>query len=75
MKKTVTMTCILKSGVKVEESTKVDTKDTRVVNAIKELQRGLEESVGQKEPKGSNVTFGTTIIAVSEIAAISFKED
>lgn len=30
---------------------------------------------GHKEPKVSNITFGTTTIAVSEIAAITFKEN
>lgn len=75
MKKKVKMTCILKSGVKVEDSIEADSNNTQVANTIRDLQRGLEDSVGNSESKASNVTFGTTTIAISEIAAISFKEN
>jgi hypothetical protein len=75
MKKKVKMTCILKSGVKVEDSIEADANNTFVANTIRELQRGLEDNVGNQETKASNFTFGTTTIAISEIAAISFKEN
>lgn len=75
MKKKVKMTCILKSGVKVEDSIEADANNTLVAKTIRDLQRGLEDSVGNQETKASNFTFGTTIIAISEIAAITFKEN
>ena len=75
MKKKVKMTCILKSGQVVEETISADADNTRVANVLQVLQRGLEDSVGYQEPKVSNITFGTTTIAVSEIAAITFKEN
>ena len=42
MKKTVKMTCILKSGVKVEDSIKFDSKDTRVFKAIEKIREDVE---------------------------------
>ena len=75
MKKKVKMTCTLKSGVKVEDSIEADPNNTLVAKTLRELQRDIEDSIGYKEPKGSNITFGTTTIAISEIAAITFKEN
>jgi hypothetical protein len=74
MKKKVKMTCILKSGAVVEDTAKIDKKHTRAWQAISEMRTGIENSLGYKEPKLSNFTFGTTTICVSEIAAITFKE-
>lgn len=74
MKKTVKMTCILRSGIKVEDSTKIDTKDKRAWAMLNTMRHDLESSLGQKELKVVNITFATTTIAVSEIAAISFKD-
>ena len=74
MKKTVKMTCILKSGVKVEDSTKIDAKDSRAWAVLNTMRHDLENSIGQKDLKVVNITFATTTIAVSEIAAITFKD-
>jgi hypothetical protein len=74
MKKKVTMTCILKSGAVIEDTIKVDKKNTRVFNAINEMRRGIENNLGYSEPKLQNITFGKLTVAVSEIAAIKFKE-
>lgn len=74
MKKKVTMTCILKSGVKVEDILKIDKNHTRAWQHINEMRRGLEESLGYEEPKVQNITFGKLTVDVSEIAAITFKE-
>ena len=74
MKKKVKMTCILKSGAKVEDSTTIDTKDSRAWAVLNTMRHDLENSIGQKELKVVNITFATTTIAVSEIAAISFKD-
>jgi hypothetical protein len=74
MKKKVKMTCILKSGVVVKETVKIDKQNNRAFAAINEMRRGIENSLDDKEPRLQNITFGQTTIAVSEIAAISFKD-
>lgn len=74
MKKKVKMTCILKSGVVVKETVKIDKQNNRAFAAINEMRRGIENSLDDKEPRLQNITFGQTAIAVSEIAAISFKD-
>jgi peptide subunit release factor 1 (eRF1) len=73
MKKTVKMTCILKSGVKVEDSIKFDSKDTRVLKAIESMRKDVENYMSSPTADKGQLTFGTTTIAVSEIAAITFK--
>ena len=75
MKKKVKMICVLKSGAVVEDTIKIDKKySTKAFNALNELRSGIGQSLGYAEPKVQNITFGTTTIAVSEIAAITFKE-
>lgn len=73
MKKTVKMTCILKSGVKVEDSIKFSRKDTRVFKAIEVMRQDVENYMSSHTADKGQLTFGTTTIAVSEIAAITFK--
>ena len=74
MKKKVTMTCILKSGAVVEDTIKVDTKFTRAWQGINEMRKGIENSLGYKEPAVSNITFGKLTVSLPEVAAIKFKE-
>ena len=45
MKKKVTMTCILKSKGSVEDSIKVNSKDTRIFRAIEKI-RGCRKLLG-----------------------------
>lgn len=73
MKKKVTMTCILKSGAVIEDTIKLK-KNTKSVQLIEALRNGIERSIGYEKPAVSNITFGTLTVAVSEIAAIKFKE-
>ncbi len=73
MKKKVKMTCILKSGAIVKEAVWVDPKDKRAMMTIYQMKTSIEDSVGQKELKLQNITFGHTTIAISEIAAIIIK--
>lgn len=68
------MTCILKSGVKVEDSIKFNSKDTRVLKAIESMRKDVENYMSSHTADKGQLTFGTTTIAVSEIAAITFKE-
>lgn len=74
MKKKVTMTCILKSGVIVEDTVKIGKKDTRALQVIDEMRKGIENSLGYEKPAVSNITFGRLTVAVSDIAAIKFRE-
>lgn len=74
MKKKVKMTCILKSGAILEDTLKIDKKNTRAFKGIEEMRKGLVNSLGYEKSAVSNITFGTTTIAVSEIAAITFKD-
>jgi phage-related protein len=74
MKKTITMTCILKSGVKIEETIKLDSKDTKVFKAIERIRIDIENYLANSNSDKGQFTFGKTTIAMSEIAAVSFKE-
>jgi enamine deaminase RidA (YjgF/YER057c/UK114 family) len=75
MKKKVTMTCILKSGAVVEDTVKVDKKNKQAFRVINEMRKDIENSLDCEEPAVSNITFGKLTVAVSEIAAIKFKEN
>lgn len=74
MKKKVTMICTLKSGQVVEEVCKIDKKNTKAFAVINEMRRGIENSLGYKEPAVMNITFGKLTVSLSEVAAIKFKE-
>ena len=74
MKKKVTMTCILKSGVTVEDTIKISRKDIQTIATLREIQESLIRSVGCQKADAANISFGGTTIATTEIAAISFKD-
>ncbi len=74
MKKKVKMTCILKSGATIEDTIKIDKKDAQAFRVINEMRKGIENSLGYEKPAVSNITFGKLTVAVSEIAAVKFKE-
>lgn len=74
MKKTVKMTCILKSGGTITETVKFKKSDTRIVRAIEDIRKSIENYIGQVGQGAGVITFGRTTIALSEIAAISFKD-
>lgn len=74
MKKQITLICVLKSGVTIEDTIKVDKKNTKAFQVINEMRKGIENSLGYEKPAVQNITFGKLTVAVSEIAAIKFKE-
>lgn len=74
MKKKVKMICILKSGAVIEDTCKIDKKNTQAFRVINEMRKGIENSLGYEKPAASNITFGKLTVAVSEIAAVKFKE-
>lgn len=73
MKKKIKMTCILKSGAKIEDSIKFDSKDTKVFKAIEKIREDVENHLASPTSDKGQLTFGKTTIAMSEVAAISFK--
>ena len=74
MKKTVKMTCILKSGGMITETVKFKKSNTRVLGAIEDIRKNIENYIGQVGSGVGVITFGRTTVALSEIAAISFKD-
>ena len=74
MKKTVKMTCILKSGGTITETVKFKKSDTRIVRAIEDIRKSIENYIGQVGQGAGVITFGRTTVALSEIAAILFKD-
>jgi hypothetical protein len=38
------------------------------------MRKGIENSLGYEKPAVSNITFGKLTVAVSDVAAIKFKE-
>lgn len=74
MKKTVKMTCILKSGGTITETVKFKKSDTRIIRAIEDIRKSIENYIGQVGQGAGVITFGRTTVALSEIAAISFKD-
>ena len=73
MKKKVKMICILKSGAKVEDSIKFNSKDARIFKAIERIREDVENYMASPTSEKGQFTFSKTTIAMSEVAAISFK--
>ena len=74
MKKKVKMTCILKSGGTITEIVRFKKSDTRIIRAIEYIRKSIENYIGQVGQGAGVITFGRTTVALSEIAAISFKD-
>jgi hypothetical protein len=74
MKVKIKMTCILKSGQRITETLKVSRKDTRVFKAIESIRQDVENYMSSPTADKGQLTFGKTTIAISEVAAISFKD-
>lgn len=75
MKKKVTLTCILKSGVKITDTIKVDRKDKKARDTIVAMQQEIEKYMSSSNSEAGQLTWGTTTINLSEVAAIKFKEN
>lgn len=73
--KKITMICTLKSGAVVKDCVKFKKSNTYATTVINTLQQAVKKSVGFSEPMVQNIVVGTTTVAISEIAAISFKEN
>ena len=75
MKKKIKMTCILKSGVKITDTIKVDRKDKKARDTIVAMQQEIEKYMSSSNSEAGQLTWGTTTINLSEVAAIKFKEN
>ena len=77
MKKKVTMTCILKNGHVVKDTFPVKKSDTRTLKVIEQIRVEIEDYLTHLDKYKENAgcfTWGKSIILMSEIAAISFKD-
>ncbi len=74
MKKKVTMTCIFKSGAKLTDTIKLDTKDAKAWKIVRDIQKGVEDFMTHKDAGPALITWGKTSVQLSEVAAISFKD-
>lgn len=74
MKAKIKMTCILKSGQKITETIRVSRKDNRVFRAIESIRQDVENYMSSPTADKGQLTFGKATIAISEVAAISFKD-
>jgi hypothetical protein len=73
--KKITMVATLKSGAKVEKIFKFKKKErASVIRTIAAIEENLQNDIGREDPSHTSIIFGRTIIAISEIAAISFEE-
>ena len=78
MKKKVKMTCILKSGQKVKDCLVFKKSDTRTLKVIEQVRTDIENYLTHPDKYKENAgcfTWGKSAILMSEIAAISFKEN
>lgn len=75
MKKKIKMICILKSGVKITDTIKVDRKDKKARDTIVAMQQEIEKYMSSSNSEAGQLTWGTTTINLSEVAAIKFKEN
>ena len=71
MKVKVKMTCIFKSGSKLEDTIKMPKKNIGTVN---KMMKEIEKYMSSSNPGGAQITWGRTIVQLSEVAAINFKE-
>jgi hypothetical protein len=78
MKKKVKMICILKSGQKIEDRLVFKKSDTCTIKAIEQMRIIVEDYFAHTDKYKENsgvVSFGKTTILMSEVAAITFKEN
>lgn len=77
MKKKVKMRCILKNGHVIEDSFPVKKSDTRTLKVLEQVRTSVEDYLAHPDKYKENagcLTWGKSIILMSEIAAVSFKD-
>lgn len=74
MKKKVKIICTLKSGVKLTDSIKVDQKDKKARDTLTAIIQEIKDSMNGSDSEAGQLTWGTTVFKLSEVAAVKFKE-
>lgn len=77
MKKKIKMKCILKNGHVIKDSFPVKKSDTRTLKIIEQIRTDVEDYLAHRDKYKENagcLTWGKSVILMSEIAAISFKD-
>ena len=78
MKKKVKMTCILKSGQVVKDSFIFKKSDKRAFRVIEQIRLDIENYLAHPDKYTKDagcIVFGKSTILMSEIAAITFREN
>jgi hypothetical protein len=77
MKRKIKIKCILKNGQVIKDSFPVKKSDTRTLKAIEQIRADIENYLahpGKYKENAGCLTWGKSIILMSEIAAVSFKD-
>ncbi len=77
MKKKIKMKCILKNGHVIKDSFLVKKSDTRSLRIIEQIRTDIENYLAHPDKYKENagcLTWGKSVILMSEIAAVSFKD-
>ena len=77
MKKKIKIRCILKNGQVIKDSFPIKKSDTRALKAIEQIRVDIENYLAHPDKYKENagcLTWGKSIILMSEIAAVSFKD-
>ena len=76
MYKKIKIRCILKNGQVIKDSFPVKKSDTRALKAIEQIRVDIENYLTHPDKYKENagcLTWGKSVILMSEIAAVSFK--
>ena len=77
MYKKIKIKCILKNGQVIKDSFPVKKSDTRALKVIEQVRADIENYLAHPDKYKENagcLTWGKSIILMSEIAAVSFKD-
>lgn len=77
MKRKIKIKCILKNGQVIKDSFPIKKSDTRALKAIEQIRVDIENYLAHPDKYKENagcLTWGKSIILMSEIAAVSFKD-
>ena len=77
MKRKIKIKCILKNGHVIKDSFPVKKSDTRTLKAIEQIRVDIENYLAHPDKYKENagcLTWGKSIILMSEIAAVSVKD-
>ena len=77
MKRKIKIKCILKNGHVIKDSFPVKKSDTRTLRIIEQIRTDIENYLAHPDKYKENagcLTWGKSVILMSEIAAVSFKD-